>query len=84
MIKDYTLRTEIECSAEREARLQKEWEKTLPCFGCEFSQLCKFKGMLKRPNYDPSVFNFTIECNVVGQLRETVVNNAICKPSPTP
>lgn len=46
MIKDYTLRTEIECSAEREARLQKEWEKTLPCFGCEFSQLCKFKGML--------------------------------------
>lgn len=50
--------------AERRAKLQKEWEKNLPCWGCHLKEMCKYAFTIKRVDYASYVFGVNIVCKI--------------------
>lgn len=44
--------------------LDEEWSSQMPCAHCAISEVCKYKSVIKRPDYPKSVFDIKITCKI--------------------
>lgn len=52
-------------SKDRKMELQQDFENTLsPCKSCDISEICKYTGSLKRFDFNPDVFEVSIDCKL--------------------
>ena len=58
--------SKTETKEERESRLQTEWERMMPCNGCQIADICKYKNTIKRVDIPP-VFKIDIKCSTKGE-----------------
>lgn len=49
---------------ERSNKLQLEWETSMPCLDCKIAEVCKYKNIIKRPDYPSEVFDVVVICKL--------------------
>lgn len=50
--------------ADRRLTLQKNWERSLPCWGCHLKGMCKYAFTIRRVDYPSDVFGVSIICKI--------------------
>lgn len=48
-------------------------ESTFPCLKCNYQHFCKYRGIVKRFDYPPEVFQFAVTCRYFNPVEEGVV-----------
>lgn len=55
---------------DRVEMLDAEWMNLImPCGKCEIRDICKHAFTIKRPNFDPAVFNVGVTCRIMNDYR---------------
>lgn len=55
---------------DRRIKLQKEWEKIMPCSNCHLKSICKYAFTVKRVDYSGEVFGISILCKIKDNYKE--------------
>lgn len=56
--------SERDLQAKRQIQLDSEWDSMMPCTHCAISEVCKYRSVIKRPDYPKSVFDIKITCKI--------------------
>ena len=49
---------------ERNEKLFASWQSIAPCQDCRVANICRYKDSIKRPDYNPDVFELTVKCKL--------------------